>query len=49
MTLKNNVKFEENLIFCFKNDKKLVNLDLITRNSKNFDFDWFLSCKVYNV
>ena len=27
MTPKNNEKFEEKLIFCFKNDKNLVNFD----------------------
>ena len=41
-------KFEEKLIFCFKNDKHLVNCDLSTGNSQNFYFDWFLICKVYN-
>ena len=49
MTLKSNAKFEEKLICCFKNNKSLVNFDLSTRNSQNFYFDWFLSCKVYNV
>ena len=46
MSLKSNAKFEEKLICCFKNDKKLVNFDLSTRNSQNFPFDWFLLCKV---
>ena len=27
-------KFEEKLIFCFKNDKNLVNFDLSTKKSK---------------
>ena len=29
-------KFEEKLIFCFKNDKNLVNFDLNTRKSQKF-------------
>ena len=29
-------KFEEKLIFCFKNDKNLVNFDLSTKKSKKF-------------
>ena len=49
MTLKSDAKFEEQLVYCFKNDKNLVNFDLSTRNSQNFHFDWFLLCKVYNV
>ena len=28
MTLKSDAKFEEKLIFCFKNDKNLVDFDL---------------------
>ena len=48
MTPKSDAKFEEKLICCFKNDKKLVN-DLSTQYSQNFHFDWFLLCKVYNV
>ena len=36
-------------IYCFKNDKNLVNFGLSTRNSQNFYFDWFILCKVYNV
>ena len=31
MTLKFNAKFDEKLIFCFKNDKNLVKFDLSTR------------------
>ena len=31
LTLKNDAKFEENLICFFKNDKNLVNFDLTTR------------------
>ena len=27
----------------------LVNFDLNTQNSRNFYFDWFLLCKVYNI
>ena len=49
MTLKSDAKFEEKLICCFKNDKNLVNFELITRNSQNFHSDWFLLCKLYNV
>ena len=30
MTLKIDAKFEEKLIFCFKNDKNLVKFDLST-------------------
>ena len=33
MTLKTDVKFEEKLIFCFKNDKNLVKSDLNIRKS----------------
>ena len=29
-------KSEEKLIFCFKNDKNLVNFDLSTKKSKKF-------------
>ena len=29
-------KFEEKLIFCFKNDKNLLNFDLSTKKSKKF-------------
>ena len=29
-------KFEQRLIFCFKNDKNLVNFDLSTKKSKKF-------------
>ena len=43
------VKFEEKLIFYFKNDKNLVNFDRSTKKSKNFHFDWSFLCKVYNV
>ena len=34
MILKSDAKFEEKLIFCFKNDKNLVNFDLSTEKSK---------------
>ena len=34
MILKSGAKFEEKPIFCFKNDKKLVNFDLSTKKSK---------------
>ena len=33
MTLKIDAKFEEKLIFCFKNDKNFVKSDLSTRKS----------------
>ena len=36
MALKNDAKFEEKLIRCFKNGKNLVKLDLSTGNSQNF-------------
>ena len=49
MTLTNNAKFDEKLIFCFKNDKNLVNFCQSIRNSQDFYFDWFLLWKVYNV
>ena len=29
-------KFDEKLIFCFKNDKKLVNFDPSAKKSKKF-------------
>ena len=49
MALKNDAKFAEKLICCFKDDKNLVNFDVSTQNSQNFHLDWFLLCKVYNV
>ena len=36
MRLKSGAKFEEKLIFCFKNDKNLVNFDPSTKKSKTF-------------
>ena len=33
MTLKTDAKFQEKLIFCFKNDKNLVKFDLSTCKS----------------
>ena len=42
-------KFEGKLIFCFKNDKNLVNLIRALNSLKNLHFDWILLCKVYNV
>ena len=39
VTMKNDAKFEEEMIFCFKID---------TRNLTNFDELWFFSIKVYN-
>ena len=49
MTLKKDAKIFKKLICCFKNDKNLVNFDLSSWNSQNFDFDWFLLWKVCNV
>ena len=49
MTLKSFAKFEEKLIYYYKNDKNLLNFDLTTQNSQNFCFDFFLLCKVYNI
>ena len=34
MITKSVAKFEEKLIFCFKNDKNLVNFDLSTKKSR---------------
>ena len=48
MALKSDVKFEEKLICCFKNDKNLVNFDPSTQISQTFSL-WSLSGKVYNV
>ena len=36
MTLKINAKYEEKLIFCFKNDKSLVNFNPSNQKSKKF-------------
>ena len=36
MILKSAAKFEERLIFCFKNAKNLVKFDPSTKNSKKF-------------
>ena len=36
MIPKNSAKFEEKLIFCFKNDKNLVNFDPSAKKSKKF-------------
>ena len=49
MTLTIDAKFEEKLICSFKNGKILVNFPPSTRSLKNFDFHWFLLCKVFNV
>ena len=46
MTVKSDVKFEEKLICCFKNDKNLMTFYLNMLNFQNFQFDWFLLCKV---
>ena len=37
MILKSGAKFEEKPIFCFKNDKNLVNFDWSTIKSKKFE------------
>ena len=42
MTPKNDAKYEEKLICCFKNDKNLVNFDLSSQNSQNFHFEFDL-------
>ena len=49
MTLKSDAKFNEKLIYCFKNDKNLVNFDLNTQHYRDFHFDWFPLCEVYNL
>ena len=36
MILKNGSKFKEKTIFCFKNDKNLVNFDPSTKKFKKF-------------
>ena len=36
MIPKSGAKFDEKLIFCFKNDMNLVNFDPSTKWSKNF-------------
>ena len=36
MILKSGAKFEEKLIFCFKNAKDLANFDAYTKKSKEF-------------
>ena len=41
MTLKIDAEFKEKLISGFKDDKNLVNFDLITRSSQNFYFFLF--------
>ena len=54
MILKSAAKFEDKLIFGFKNAKNLVNFDLSTKKplkncTKKLHFDWSPLCKVYNV
>ena len=44
MILKNDAKFEEKTISCFKNDKNLIRA---LKSLKNLHFDWCLLCKVY--
>ena len=36
MIPKSDTKFEEKLIFCFKNNRNLVNFDTSTKKSKKF-------------
>ena len=36
MTLKNDAKFEEKPIYCFKNDKNLVNFDPSNQKFQKF-------------
>ena len=38
MTLKTDAKFEENMIYCFKNDKNLVEFDSSTQKSPKLAF-----------
>ena len=40
---------KKKLIYCFKNDKNLLNFDLSTRNSQNFHCYWFLLWKVCTI
>ena len=49
MIPKSGAKFEEKLIFCFKNDKNLVNFDPSTKKSKKFALSLVLLCKVFNI
>ena len=49
MTLKNDAKFEEKVIWCFKNKKNLMNFHLSTQNSQIFHLDWLFLSKLYNV
>ena len=49
MILKSGAKFEEKLIFCFKNAKNLLKFGTSTKKSKKLHFDWSLLCEVYNV
>ena len=56
MTLKSNVKFEEKLTCCFKNDKNLVKFVLSTQNFHNIyttmksdvKFEEKLTCSLEN-
>ena len=49
MTLKIDVKFEEKLICCFKNDKNLVKLTRAQEILQNLHVYLLLLCKVFNV
>ena len=47
--LKIDAKFEEKLIFCFKNDKKLVQFDLSIYKSLKPALSFARICKIFNV
>ena len=48
-TMKSDPKFEEKLIYCFKNDKSLVNLTRALESFKNLQSYRSLLWKVHNV
>ena len=48
-TMKSDAKFEEKLIYCFKNDKNLVNLTRALESFKNLQSYRSLLWKVYHV
>ena len=49
INLKIDAKFEEKLIFCFKNDKKLVQFDLSIYKSLKPALSFARICKIFNV
>ena len=49
MTLKNDAKFEEKPIYCFKSDKNLENFDRSNQKFQKFALWLVPSSKVYNV